>query len=64
MPEESEAINYIKPLSCPYGLLYDTDSTYGLRDIKLDNPFFKIRQPLQSNVFVVGLTMKRITNGP
>lgn len=40
MPEESEAINYIKPLFCPYGLIYDTDSTYGLRDIKLDNPFF------------------------
>lgn len=40
MPEESEAINCIKPLSCLYGLIYDTDSTYGLRDIKLDNPFF------------------------
>lgn len=40
MPEESEEITYIKPLSCHYGLICDTDSTYGLRDIKLDNPFF------------------------
>ena len=40
MPEEPEAINYIKPLSCPYGLIYNKDSTYDLRDIKLNNPFF------------------------
>ena len=61
MPEESEAINYIKPLSCPYGLIYDTDSTYGLRDIKLDNPFLTRGYAKRRNGFLLGLRYANVS---